>query len=206
MPLFGDSSPNVRITVCPCKTEFRFGAMRFTKRQVGNSVRYDLDLAGRHVMRQPEQLTAFLRHDDDLRRYIYDALHHIMLGRRWLGEHRMKGRDHRHVEPRQELDNVAARLPAKNSVFMLKGNNIEAGIVQERGPVHIFVDVLVLDRQAHGARVVVGTTRIRHRYDAGVQIGTRQRHRPMKIVGEGCNAAAARKMVADECYSFNRIH
>ena len=33
------------------ETEFRFGTMRLTKRQVGNSVRYDLDFVGRHVMR-----------------------------------------------------------------------------------------------------------------------------------------------------------
>ncbi len=49
-----------------CKTEFRFGAMRLTKRQVGNSVRYDLDFVGLHIMRRPEQLPAFFRHDDDL--------------------------------------------------------------------------------------------------------------------------------------------
>jgi hypothetical protein len=49
-----------------CESEFRFGAMRLTKRQVGNSVRYDLDFVGLHVMRRAEQLPAFLRHNDDL--------------------------------------------------------------------------------------------------------------------------------------------
>ena len=29
MPLLGDSSPNVRMTVLSGKTEFRFGVMRF---------------------------------------------------------------------------------------------------------------------------------------------------------------------------------
>ena len=32
------------------EAEFRFGIMRFAKRQVGDSVRYDFDLASRHVM------------------------------------------------------------------------------------------------------------------------------------------------------------
>ncbi len=118
----------------------------------------------------------------------------------------MKGRDNRHIEPRQQLRDIAAGRPAENSIFMLKGNDFEAGFVQERSPIHIFVDVLVLDRQVDGLRIVIGTTGIRHRHDAGLQIGTRHRHGPMKIVGEGRDAAAARKMVADECYSLDRFH
>ena len=96
--------------------------------------------------------------------------------------------------------------PAKNSIFMLKGNNVEARIVQEFGRLHIFVDRFVVDLKAHGARIVVGATGIRHRDDAGLQIRASERDRPMKIVGEGRNAAAARKMIADECNSFKRIH
>ena len=89
---------------------------------------------------------------------------------------------------------------------MLKGNNIEAGIVQERSPRNILADILVLDRQAYGLRIVVdapgsviATTPV-----AGQKTG--DGNSPVKIVGEGCNAAAARKMITDERYSLDRFH
>ena len=104
---------------------------------------------------------------------------------------------------RQQLGDIAAGLAAKNSVFMLKGNNVEAGVVQELSRLNIFVDVFVLNFQAYGLRIVIGATWIRHRYDAGLKIGTGHRNRPMKIMGKGCDAAEARKMIADECYSLN---
>ena len=52
--------------------------------------------------------------------------HHVALGRRRLGEHGVKGRDDRHFEPRQQLDDIAAGLAAENSVLVLKGNDVEA--------------------------------------------------------------------------------
>ena len=180
--------------------------MRFEKRKVGYSVRDDLDLASRHVMNGTKQFAALFRHDDDLRRSIDDLAHHVVLGRRRLGEHGMKRRDDRHFEPRQELDDIAAGLAAENSILVLKGDDVEARIVQKFGGLNIFVDHFVVNLKAHGRRIVIGAAGIGHGDDAGLQIRAIERDRPMQIVGEGCDAAAARKMIADECNALKLLH
>ena len=68
----------------------------------------------------------------------------------------MKRRDDRHLESRKELGDIAAGMTAKYSVFMLKANDIEAGFVQELGRLNIFVNVVVLNFQSNGLRIVIG--------------------------------------------------
>ena len=94
-------------------------------------------LRARHVMNGTKEFAAFFRHDDDLRRSIDDPTHHVALDGRRLGEHRVKCRDDRHFEARQELDDIAAGLAAENSVFVLKGDNVEVAHCSEiRPPEH----------------------------------------------------------------------
>ena len=50
--------------------EFGLGVMRFEEREIRYSVRYDLNLAGWHVMNGTEEFVAFFRHDDDFRRNV----------------------------------------------------------------------------------------------------------------------------------------
>ena len=84
-----------------------------------------------------------------LRRGIDDLAHHVALGRRRLGQHRVKCRDDRHFEARQELDDIAAGLAAEDSVLVLKADDVEARRVQELGGVNIVVDRFVVDLEAH---------------------------------------------------------
>ena len=125
---------------------------------------------------------------------------------RWFGEHRVKRRDDWHLELRQKLGDIAAGLAAKNPVFMLKANNIVAGVVQELSRIKVVVDIFGWNFKAYGLRIVIGATWVCHRYDAGLKIGTGHRNRPMKVMGKGRDAAEARKMIADERYSLNRFH
>ena len=206
MPLFGDRRPNVRMIVFPAKPEFRFGVMRFDERKIGYSVRYDLNLTSWHVMNGTEEFLAFFRHDDDFRRNIDDPTHHVALGGLRFGEYRVKCRDNRHFEARQELDDIAAGLPTKNSIFVLKGNNVEAGIVQELGRLNIIADFFVVNLKAHSRRIVIGATGVRHCDDAGLKIRPSCRDRQMKIMGKGSDSATARKVIADECYTLKRFH
>ena len=118
----------------------------------------------------------------------------------------MKRRDDRHFEPRQKLDDIAAGLAAKNPVFVLNANDIVTGVVQELGRLNVVVDIFGRNFKAHSLRIVIGATRIRHRYDAGLEIGTGHRNRAMKVMGKGRDAAEARKMIANECYALNWLH
>ncbi len=121
-------------------------------------------------MNGTEQFAAFFRHDDDFRRSVDDLAHHVALGRRRLGQDRVKCRDDRHFEPRQELDDIPAGLAAKNSVLVLKANDVEALIVQKLGGLNIIVDRFVVDLKAHRWRIVIGAAGVRHGDDAGFQI------------------------------------
>ena len=98
----------------------------------------------------------------------------------------------------QKLDDVSTGLAAENPILMLKANDVEPRCVQEIGGLRITVDRLVVDLEPHGRRIVIGAARIVHGNDTGLQIRPGCRNRPMQIMGEGGDAAAARKMIADE--------
>ena len=64
----------------------------------------------------------------------------------------MQGRDDRHGEPLQELDDVCTGLTTENPILMLKANNVERRCVQECGSLNIAVDGLawIWNRTAAG--------------------------------------------------------
>src|SRR5664279_533055 len=98
---------------------------------------------------------------------------------------------------------MAPGLPAKNSVFVLKGNNVDAGFVQELSRFNIFVGIFGLNFELHGLRIIIDPPGVCHHYDAGLKIWTGRRNRPMKIIGKGGDPTTARKMIADKRYSLN---
>jgi hypothetical protein len=118
----------------------------------------------------------------------------------------MQGRHDRHGEPLQKLDDVSTGLAAENPILMLKANNVKRRCVQECGSLRIAVDGLVLDLEPHGRRIVIGTAGIVHGNDAGLQVRPGCRNRPMQVVGEGGDTAAAGKMIADERNALKWLH
>jgi len=100
MPLFGDKRPKVRMIIFPSEVELRLGVMRFKEREIGNSVRYDLNLAIGHVMNGTEKFVTFFRHDYNFCRNIYDPAHHVVLDGCRFGKHRVQLVTNRHFEAR----------------------------------------------------------------------------------------------------------
>ncbi len=82
----------------------------------------------------------------------------------------MQRRDNRHFKARQELDDVATGLTAEDSIFVLKGNNVESRAVKEFGRLDIIADRFVVNLETHSRRIVIGSVRIRHGDDASVEI------------------------------------
>ena len=190
----------------PVEAEFRLGVTRPDERKVGYPVRYDLDPASWHVVNGAKQSLAFLRHDDYRRRSVDDPMHDVALDGRWFREHGVKCSHDRHLETGQELDNVAPGFTAENPVLVLEGSDIESSSVEDRGCLDIVADHFVANLEAHSRRIVVGATRIRHGDDAGLKIRARWCDRPVQIMGKGSDAAATRKMIADERHTLKPLH
>ena len=133
--------------------------------KIGSPVRDDLDLVCRHPIHGAQQLSTFLRHDDDPRRYFDDAIHDIALRRGRLGQDGVQRRDDRHGQPRQQRHDVAARFATEDAEFMLETDDFELARIQEIGRPHVVLDFVIVDLKAHDGRIVVGMTVIGHRHD-----------------------------------------
>src|SRR6202043_2600780 len=79
--------------------EFCLGVIGFEEWEIRYPVRYDLNLAGWHVVDGTEEFVALFRHDDDFCRNVQDPVHHVALDCGRLGEHRMQCGDNRHIQP-----------------------------------------------------------------------------------------------------------
>ena len=62
-----------------------------------------------------------------------------------LGKNRVKRRDDRHGQPREQRQDVAAGFAAENAEFVLQGNDVELAGIQEVGRAHVVLDSLVVD-------------------------------------------------------------
>ena len=110
------------------------------------------------------------------------------------------------VESRQELDDISAGLPTKDSIFVLEANDVKLRIVQKIGRLNIFADGSVIDLKPHGNWIVIDAPGICHRNHACLQIEAIERNRPMKVMGESRNSTATRQMITDECNPLKRGH
>ena len=198
MPLFGERRPKVRMTVFPPNPNLRLRGVRLHERTIGYSVRDHLNLVGDLRMRRQQDSATFLRHDNDLRRNADELARHFALCGGGICEHGVKRRDDGHVEAREETDDIAARLSAKNPVLMLNVHHIDLRGVQEFCGTGVVINPLFADLEAHALRILVGLIRIGHCDDRGFQTGTSCGDGLMKIVGECRDAAAAWKLISDE--------
>ena len=135
MPLLGDSRPKVRMTVLSAKPSLALACVGLDEGEVGNAVRDDLDLLGRHADRRCRSSSrALLGHDDDAAPTAsMIALEHGALRRRRLGQDGVQRRDDRHGQPRQQRQDVAAGLAAEDAELVLQRDDVELAGVQEVG-------------------------------------------------------------------------
>jgi hypothetical protein len=89
---------------------------------------------------------------------------------------------------------------------VLKANDVEACIVQKLGSLNILTYRFVVDLKVHIRWVVISVTVVRHCDDASLQIWSSHRDRATKIVGKSSDSAAARKMIANEHNTLDRVH
>ena len=152
------------------EAEFGLRLIRLDEGEVGNAVRYDLDLFRRNPIHGVQQLTALLGHHDDLRRRIDDPIHDRVLGRCRLGEDRVKRRDDRHGQARQQRRTWPPASPPKmpNSCWRETASNWPA--LRTCGSAHVVSYFFVVDFNADDGRILVGATVVSHRHDACLHI------------------------------------
>ena len=118
----------------------------------------------------------------------------------------MKCSHDRRFDPRQQLHNVTASFAAKNSVFVLKGNDVHVRAVKELGGLSVIADHIFADLKQHLAWIFVFGPRLCHRHDEGVEIWIILRDGPMKTIGEGRDTTHPRRMIANECNTLKLSH
>ena len=107
------------------------------EREIGNPVGDDFDLFRWCPVHAAQQLPAFFGHDDDLRRRLDDPIQDAALRQRRLGKNRMKRRDDRHVQPREQRHDMGAGFTTENAEFMLEGNGFELASIQDVGGMRV---------------------------------------------------------------------
>jgi hypothetical protein len=183
MPLFGESSPNVRTTDLPAN---------------------DFDFLYRNTVDGAQQFAAFLGHDDNLRRDFDDVGKDAPLHRVGRSHHRVKRGDERYVQSREQRQHVSTGLTAEDAELMLEGYDVESTGVQDVRRVRVVLHLLILDLRTNDVRIVVCLAVIRHRNDCGLDIEIRDGL--LQIVGERSNSAAPRKRVTDERHTNSSGH
>lgn len=118
----------------------------------------------------------------------------------------MKRRDDRHLETRQQIDNMTTSQPAKDSVLMLQRDDIEPRSVEEFRGLHVVIDHVVAKLKPYWGGVGVGPAGVVHCDDAGIQIRSSVRDSSMEIVGEGRDPAATGQMISDERDTLESFH
>ena len=87
--------------------------------------------SGAHAIDGSQQFTALLRHDDHRGRGVDDLTAARGAAPARLGQNRVQGRHDRHVELRQQRQDVTARLAAEYSELVLEADDIELSAIEE---------------------------------------------------------------------------
>ena len=77
----------------------------------------------------------------------------------------------RHIEARQEFDDVSSRLATEDSILMLQANDLEFLFVEIFGRTNIVVSYLVMDLKADNRRIFVFAAWIGHGHDGTITSG-----------------------------------
>ena len=153
-----------------------------------------------------QQVPPFLGHDDNPRRRVDYPIHDTTLHRRWPGKNRMKRRDDRHGQPRQQGHDVTTCGAAEDAELVLKRDGLEPARIQEHGRTGVIFDLVVFDLKTDSRRVIVGSALIGHRHDAGIDIRTRCGDRLLKMRRECRDPASARQGIPNERETVDPSH
>ena len=162
---------------------------------VGNAVRDHIDLSRRNRIHFAQQLGREFAHDHQAIGELRNLFEHDALICIRLAQNRMQRSDQRHFQPAQQNQNVAARGPAVDAVFMLQADEIVAIEVKKIGGPLIRGNVLLRQFQAHLLRIIVAGIGIVDGDSEQASFAVFGCERGAQVGRERGNAALARQII-----------
>ena len=178
MPLSGESSPNVRITVLPSTPSRSLlpparRGRRGCRAESGRSCRPGC--RGRRASRSaPCSLITTSRSDELASSSMTRALRRIR-----LGEDGVQRRDDRHAQLAQQREHVAAGLAAEDAVLVLHATRTSTLLTLRKSAARRYdVEVALGDLEAHARRIRVPLAGVVHRQHEAVDARELRRRAP----------------------------
>ena len=181
-----------------------FVETRVHKRHIGDAVGDEINLLRRHAIDLLQEFHAALAHDDQPIGQGRDFFQHPALIGVGVAQNGVQGRDDGHAQFAQEGQDVTARPPAEDAIFVLQADEVDVVDIQEVGGAAIRVNILLRQFKANAGRIgVAGLDVVDGQGNAGCSLvfggdGLTQ------VGGERGNAALARQVVADEGNAIDR--
>ena len=198
-PLVGGEQPEGQRDEAPFDSELHLVAVRLDESRIGDAVRDQVDLGLRDAVDLQEECACAFGHDDHPRGKVDQLVQDAPLIGVGLAQDRMQGRHDRHPQVPQEAEDMTARTPSEDPIFVLKADDVGIREVQEIGRAAIAVTVLLVDLEPNFGRVVVPFGTIVHRHDEAFRLVELAGHRVIHVVRECGDAALARQVVTDKC-------
>ena len=94
-------------------------------------MRDHIDFAAGYFEDLLQELGGELAHHDEAIRNLCDLFHHHKLIRIWFPKDGVQSSHDGHLQPAQQLQDVAPRRPAENSIFVLQADHVDIVKVQK---------------------------------------------------------------------------
>lgn len=142
----------------------------------------DHDLVFRDPIDLPEHLGGFVGLCHKQGGAGGDLLQHLPLRGAWLMQNGVEGGDHGFPHVGQKLEDVASLIPAEDPVFVLEGDHIDGGEIDELRRVQIVLFPVVPDLKAHLRGIIQGGGTPVHGDHMEVALGLIRQHVSVQLV------------------------
>ena len=121
-----------------------------------------------------------------------------------FAQDRVQRRDDRHAQIAQQRQDVAAGPAAKNAVFELQADQVDAVDIQKIGGAAIRLEVFFRQFEAHPRRIGVAAFDVVDRHGDAGRVAMLGGDRFAQVGGKRGDAALARQVVADKGDAIDR--
>jgi hypothetical protein len=190
----------------PLPAEALLHAVGVDQCAVGDAVRNHHDRARIGAIDAHQNVAADIGHHDHPRGTLEQSFHHPTLIVIRVFEDRVKRDDHGDRQPIEQRQQILARGPAINAVFVLDPNRLRAARFDRPGGRHIGQSIFLGDRSGHFGRTIIALGAVVHRIDVDLNVGETILQREIRISRICRDAALARQEIPNQRKMFGARH